>query len=157
LAPITQQQNMAAVAWSPAGNLIGGGSYEGMVYLWDAASGNLVMSHQGNSRIVGLAWSPDGQTLVACAADKGARVGRTKPGQPYVELRGHERDGNLQAAWSSDGSLVATAGADATVRTWEAATGKNVTIMREPWGKLHNIVWPADDRTLRALGEDQIV
>ncbi len=57
-----------------------------------------------------------------------------------VVLRGHT-DKVASAAFSPDGTLLATAGADGTARIWEAATGRELASLAE-----HHV--PASDDTL---------
>ena len=44
-------------------------------------------------------------------------------------LSGHESD-VTSAAFSPDGSRIVTASADETARIWDAATGKEITVLR---------------------------
>jgi WD40 repeat protein len=50
-------------------------------------------------------------------------------GKHIADLRGHIEE-VLDAAFSPDGSRVATCGMDDTVRVWDSATGANLAIMR---------------------------
>src|SRR5215469_16188110 len=53
-----------AVAFGPDGKAVASGDYDGMVYLWDAATGRRLHTLAGHGREVsGLAFSPDVKTL----------------------------------------------------------------------------------------------
>src|SRR5262249_48013105 len=51
-------------------------------------------------------------------------------------------------AFSPDGLLFVTAGADATVRVWDAATGREVRALRGHADTVQAVAWSPDRRTL---------
>jgi eukaryotic-like serine/threonine-protein kinase len=71
-------------------------------------------------------------------------------------LRGHE-GGALAAAYSPDGALLATAGADRVVRVWDAATGREVHALRGHAGAVYALAYRGDGRRLASAGADGVV
>jgi WD40 repeat protein len=69
-----------------------------------------------------LAFSADGQRIVAALLDNTARIWDVTSGKEIMALRGHEdtaRTGGMgSAGFSQDGSHVVTASVDATARVW---------------------------------------
>ena len=65
-----------AVAWSPDGRRIASsGAYDGTVQVWDAATGQALMTYRGHTDWVeAVAWSPDGRRIASCARDKTVQV-----------------------------------------------------------------------------------
>ena len=62
-------------AWSPDGSLLLSASYDHTLKVWDAATGDCLLSLSGHSRpVMGCAWSPDGQQILACFNDGSVSV-----------------------------------------------------------------------------------
>ncbi len=89
----------------------------------------------GRHDVTAIAWSPDGRRLATGGADHTVRIWEVDAGaftgRALHLLRGHrevrgsfgERASVSAIAWSADGTLVASAGEDYTVRIWGAADG----------------------------------
>ena len=62
----------AVLTFSPDGSLLASGSEQSRVTLWDVATGKakFVFEHVGANSISSLSFSPDGTTLVSCAAGR---------------------------------------------------------------------------------------
>lgn len=113
------------------------------VCLWDTASGRLVGSVPG-AGVVAL--SPDGAQLATQGVSNGTtgalsvRVVSVPGGAVIAELAGHTfpktTDGLLgltAAAYSPDGTVLATAAHDGTVRLWSTSTWAALRVL-EPGG-----------------------
>lgn len=134
------------VAWSPDGNTLAVGvdgynetSATGGVILLDADSGQQVGLLDAGS-VESLAWSPDGTMMVV-----GATVLAGEENAPMSvwdvsgrsllrRLEGHLLDnwgiGRVVAVnWSSDGTLIASAGDDRRIILWDALTGQQLRIL----------------------------
>jgi WD40 repeat protein len=97
---------------------------EGLVQVWDAATGEAVGSVLQYVRpVTGASFSPDGKTFLTACADFRVRVYETATGK----LIGKPIDHNPAVAlakFSPDGKFVVTATISGVVKTWEAATGE---------------------------------
>ena len=82
-------------------------------------------SVQAPDFISALAWTPDGSTLAA--ATMSGPVVLIEPVKRSIrhEIQAHGM-GTLDAAFSPDGKLLATAGQDGTAKLWDSASGKLV-------------------------------
>ena len=107
------------------------------VRVWDVAARTLVREITGiKTAAVGLAFAPDGRRLAVAdgiwratasgtAADGGAGVWDVATGDRVHDLPGH-RGPVACAAWSADGTRIATGGWDREAVLWDAATGREV-------------------------------
>jgi WD40 repeat protein len=64
------------VAWSPDSRRIAtSGAYDGMVQVWDAATGQVFATYPGHDDWVeAVTWSPDGRCIASGARDKTVQV-----------------------------------------------------------------------------------
>lgn len=118
-----------AVCFSPDGRTLatGGGepSRSGELKLWNIADGNLVRDFGAihSDCITSVAFSPRGEWLATGGADRFARVTPVLGEGPRLALEGHTHH-VLGVAWLADGSLLASAGAEGSVKFWNPLTGE---------------------------------
>jgi WD40 repeat protein len=60
-------------------------------------------------------------------------------------------------AFSPDGTLVATSGADGTLRVWQADTGASVAIYRPGRDELDAVAFSRDGRAIATAGAERVV
>jgi WD40 repeat protein len=119
------RHRFSATALSPDGKLVATGGIDGIIRLWDVASGRLVRALVGHdSYIYGLAFSPGGKYLASGGAFDGtARIWDAATGQPLRILTGHPGY-VVQVGWSGDGKkLIAAGGVSGDISIWNIATG----------------------------------
>lgn len=110
-----------SVALSPDDNLIAGGTSEGMVWLWDRASGQLLRKlsgHAGGVRV--LAFSADGRVLAASGEDGQIHLWDSQTGAQLAILVGHTA-WVVTMTFTPDGRQLLSASSDGTVRVWSAS------------------------------------
>lgn len=67
------------VVWSPDGNYVFSGGWDGVVRIWDANSGNEVGRIAHDAQIKSLAFTPDGLQIISISSDGGYKVSYWKP------------------------------------------------------------------------------
>jgi WD40 repeat protein len=142
------------VAFNPSGNLLASGSNDDTVQVWDVASGEAVMSFQGDvpgrqQSFHSLFWLDD-DTLAAAGSDAifrwdlptgelQARIARPKDVALLVDV-----------AFSQDGTGMAAATQDDAVYFWEPEAGKWVIWPTPEGSTVTNVEFSPDDRLLAA-------
>jgi WD40 repeat protein/serine/threonine protein kinase len=132
------------------------------VQVWDAASGQELLTLLGHARVVtGLAFSPDGHRLAAVSHHPGQHaqlnVWDTATGEGLLTWEVHVGL-VVGLAFSADGRLLATAGEDETwgVKLWDANTGKKVRAIPWPTGVVRAVAFSPDGRRLAVLGDEHV-
>jgi WD40 repeat protein len=131
--PITQ------IVYSPDGALVATASRDRTVKVWTASFELDVLElHDHVGEVYAVVFSPDGKHLATGGADGTLWVREPATGQADILLQAHvpipgtamapDQSHKLQGisalAYSRDGLRIASGGADGTVKTWDANTGK---------------------------------
>lgn len=77
---------IVTLAFHPYARLLGSASYDETARLWDADSGALVRTLQGDTRVPAIAFSPDGRRLVGGSHTETVRIWDIETGQVVQEI-----------------------------------------------------------------------
>jgi WD40 repeat protein len=95
------------------------GSYDGLVRIWDAATGAEVRTLEGHTaRPHSVAFSVDGTRIVSGSYDKSVRIWDAPTGVEVRTLEGHTDDVN-SVVFSADGTRIVSGSRDKSVRIWD--------------------------------------
>jgi WD40 repeat protein len=155
----------ANIVFSADGSLMTCRSKQGMVHVWDTASGKVRTRFKASSfDIDRIALSPDGKRLALTGrADNAVHVWDVTPGREVHSFTGH-RGGPLTVAFCKDGKEIATVSrdgslvgpivtwADWSLRRWDAASGtERAVIQANLQGEALYAVFSADGQRLAMI------
>jgi WD40 repeat protein len=154
-----------SLAFSADGGLLACGEGHGGTRLWETRTGRLLRTCKAagskaatvtkDRLFTSVALSPDGATLVACAATMGntysepVRIWNTRSGELRREFKAEAHDAR-PIALSPDGSFLATGGK--SIKLWDVRTGKQLRELLGYLKKTQSIAFSADGRLLVSGG-----
>ena len=153
------------VAFSPVGTsspegigkVFATGDVNGVISLWEVASGREILTCSGHSSSVySLAWSPDGKILASASRDKTVRLWDINSGQCIQILEGHAY-WVYCVAWSQDGKILASASKDKTVRLWDINSGECINVLEGHTNWVNTVAWSPQGDILASASKDKTV
>lgn len=145
---LTRSNYNAALGISPNGRFLAAAGGQGVIDFWELPSGRWLRRVQAAEKfeIRTVNFSPDSSRFVVNGKWVNS-VFATDTGLLMFEMRGHE-DGTFQASFSPDGSEIASASADASVRLWDSHSGKVRRIIeaRLPDAPISSIAFSPDGK-----------
>ena len=123
------------------------------VIVWDVQSGKLDRVFQGHMQaVISVAIRPDGKQIASGSEDGSIRLWPLDKADEHRAMT--EAKDNLWAvAYSGNGATVASAGADRTVRIYDALTGKLNKELPGHKGAVTSLVYLGNDRVASGSGD----
>ena len=146
------------VAFSPTANHFATGTAESPeVVVWDASSGNRILTLKGHAGgVFGLAFSPDGKSLVSGGQDCTVRVWDSETGQEKCCLEGHT-DELRRLTVSQDGRWLASAAIDRTIRIWDLRIGQQAYLLEGHDASVNGVAFSPDGKRLASVGNSDLI
>jgi WD40 repeat protein len=140
-------------AFSAGGERVAVGRADGRTHVYDAGTGRRSVRIPATPRPVStVLFSPDGSRLLT-TADKDANLWEATSGALEAALSGHAAR-ITAAAFSADGTLLATASEDATIRIWDTAASAPLMILRGHGSAVTGVAFDGHARRLVSAGGD---
>jgi WD40 repeat protein/class 3 adenylate cyclase len=154
---LPHEKEVWTVTYSPDGKHIATASQDKMARIWDAKTGQLLLTLKGHTDSVnGIVYSLDGKRLATSSDDNTAKVWDAATGKELLTLSGHTRVVR-RIAFSPDGTRLATTSADGTARVWDAHTGKELLSVSLHDGQVFDVAFNPDGKRVATSGQDGYV
>ena len=110
---------MLSLAFSPDGSILASGGADGIIILWDPASGAQIQQLEGDMQSINsVAFSPNGSLLAAgCSNENNLRLWDVNTASEVLRLRAHTTS-ITGVAFSPDGKILASGAAGGDIRLW---------------------------------------
>ncbi len=116
----------------------------------------LFISSGHSSRVMALAWSPDGSRIATAGYDKTVRLWDTSTGKSIAIYRGHTDHVNA-VVWSPNGQRIASAGDDRTIQIWDPISRSMLMTLQGHVNRVTALAWSPDSPRLASGGLDKTV
>jgi len=143
-----------SVAFAPDGKHFATAGEDGTVVIWSTEGpkeAKEIKAHE--AAVYDVAFSPDGNTLATASTDKTVKLFDWQSGKETAKLEGHE-----DAVWAVafHGNMIATAGADRTLRLWEP-NGKSLAVLPGHTDWITGISFSPDGKKIATSSLDRSV
>jgi WD40 repeat protein len=145
---------LVSIDWSPDGSKIVSSSYDGLSFIWDVETGELIQYGRFGVEIgVGVFWNPD-STMIASigSGGKNAFVWSAETGKILFALPEHQ-DFTTSVVWNPTGTRLATSALDNTIRIWDVETQEEILLL-EAESQIYWVDWSPDGSSLASANRD---
>ena len=157
---------VTTVAFAPDGDRIATGSGDdifatGMTghasgRIWDTNTRQRLQVLEHRTRVLSVAFSPDGGRLATGSEDASARIWDAAGGDELLAIRGHDA-AVTSVAFSPDGGRLLTASEDATARVWDIVDGRERFVFAGHGGPVTAATFAPDGSRIATASSDGTV
>lgn len=153
-----QQRPVKHVSFDISGTILAVSCTDGQIYMYSLSSekpqlikrvdGVIRMLETDSESSAQIAWHPDGRAFAAPTATKDFQVVSRSDWQKQKVFSGGHKGDITAAAWSPNGALLVTAGADKSLALWETRTQKIIKSFEDVQNVILDMQWHPTDNVL---------
>ncbi|KAG0693093.1 WD40-repeat-containing domain protein [Suillus ampliporus] len=146
-----------SVCWSPNGELVLSGSFDGTARAWDVKSGETVLGpiETGHEHVEVVIYSPDSTKFATGGYNEnGAKIWNAKTGELLATLKHSNKV--LSLTWTSDGNKLIS-GSYCLVRIFDTTTWEQIATLDGHIFHVNDISLFPNDRLLASASSDSTV
>ncbi len=145
--------SIESCVYSPDGSRIITGGLGGTVQVWDAYSGDLLLSVKTESRWVkSCVYSPDGSRIITGGLGGTVQVWDASSGDLLLSVKTESR-WVKSCGYSPDGSRIITGGLGGTVQVWNASSGDLLLSVKTESSRVESCVYSPDGSRIITGGD----
>jgi len=121
-------QSASSIAFSPNGTQIASGTRNGVNYVWNLSTWQMILAFTGHTSLVSaVTYSLDGQLIGTASSDKSIRIWDAKTGKSVITLLTKRWDSELQMlGFAPDAVSLVSGFDDGTIRVWDLNTARSL-------------------------------
>ena len=153
--PAATSNQVRTVAYDPAGSLLASGSADGVVRLWDAATGGLESSIAAfGSAVADVAFSPDGASIAASSMSVAGAVAiwDVATGALVRQIDSGFGAAILGLTYAPDGSRLAGAAADGRLFVWDVAGVEDAAVVQAQRSRANAVAYDPSGGVIATAG-----
>jgi WD40 repeat protein len=148
---------IVAVAYSPCGDALASGGRDGVLKLWDPLTWKVRTLKVPQYVISSAAFTPNGRALAFSTGNGKLNVWDVAQWKEVRAVPAHTPDSINRIAISPDGSLLASASPDRTIKLWEVDSGFELHTLHGHRSWVEDLAFRGDGKMLASCGNDRNV